>query len=258
MKKQTEYRAFNITCGDEGLKLHGRLPYNTDSLDLGGFVERINPTAFKKTLQEREVKLLLNHNREQLLARTNNGSLKVYDTGDAIEWDAELVDIPENRSLWEKIKSGLYSQISFGFRCIRDRWSDRGHRELLECALEEFSIVDDAAYGSAASVSCRSLSSAYEGKELDDEAKALIQEEINKLNALVTPAEPTPEPEPESQPEEPKQEPSGEGSEPQSEPDTPAEEPKEEDNHSDERLEALLQRLEAVEKLLSEEERSLQ
>lgn len=235
MKRVTEYRVFNIAT-DEGLKLHGRLPYNTESLDLGGFKETINPSAFKKTLKEREVKLLLNHNRENLLARTNNGSLRVYDTGDAIEWDATLVDIPENQALWEKIKSGLYSQISFGFRCIRDRWSNNGKsRELLECALEEFSIVDDAAYGASATVSCRSLSEALKDAEMTDENKAEVEAEIAKLQSLLNPEqpqqevpaepeaedikeEPAADPEPEKAAEDPKEEPAPE------EPATPAEE----------------------------------
>ena len=185
MKKNVEFRQVHITTDDE-LKLHGRLPYNVESLDLGGFKEKINPSAFKKTLQEREVKLLLNHNRENLLARTSNGSLRVYDTGEAIEWDAVLVDIPENHSLWAKVKSGLYSQISFGFRCIRDKWTNGGRsRELLECALEEFSIVDDGAYGVPATVTCRSLSEALKGQELDEANLTEVKEEIERLRLLL-------------------------------------------------------------------------
>lgn len=254
MKKNVELRNFTATItSSEDMKLGGFIPYESESLNMG-FYEVLKRGCFKKTVAEsRDLKFLEEHDDSKLRARGKNGSLRVMENDEGISFEVILCDTQENRDLYTKVKSGLLSNVSFGFQAIKDRWVDRNHREIIEARLFEISAVGSPAYEETV-LQCRSLSEQYESKELDDAARTAIQEEIDKLNALIKPEEPKDDPEPESQPEEKPEEPSSEVSEPQSELDTQKEEPKEEDNHSDERLEELLKRLDAIENLLKEEE----
>jgi len=48
--------------------------FNSDSNDLGGFTERINPNALNGVIEKSDVLCLLNHNEDKgVLARSNKG-----------------------------------------------------------------------------------------------------------------------------------------------------------------------------------------
>ena len=68
------------TASNAGQLIGRAVAFNTLSDDLGGFVERVAPGAFRKALRTSNVALLYNHNADHLLGRQSSGTLRVYES----------------------------------------------------------------------------------------------------------------------------------------------------------------------------------
>ena len=193
MKKQKEYRSFSFELASEGRTAHIRIPYNSRS-EYMGFYEILSPEVFKKTLQENSsIRVLVEHDDRLLLARSDNGSLRITNTPDALEADFDIPETTLGNDLLVEIKSGLITGASFGFIVVRDdyKFVDGDEvRTVLEAKLLELSVVRSIPAYSGTSVSVRSLSQALEGQEINDDAKSAIQAEIDKLQAMLPKEEP--------------------------------------------------------------------
>ncbi len=145
-----ETRSAGLTMQDNVVR--GKIPYNSLSENLGGFVEKILPGAFAKSIQSntRGFYLLYQHDQKFPLASTKNNTLSLRDTKDALFFEARL---DENDDILRKVKSGLLDSISFGFKMIRDHYQDQNGgvpvRSLIEAELREISIVTFPAYPQA-------------------------------------------------------------------------------------------------------------
>jgi uncharacterized protein len=141
--------------------------FNTLSEDLGGFREKIDPTAFDKSLGA-DVRALWNHNPDLVMGRNKAKTLtlRVAPAG------LESVIIPPNNAqgqYWvDAITRGDVTQMSFGFRTVADKWertSDNKHiRTLLEVELFDVSPVTYPAYPQT-DVAMRSLDGWREAEE---------------------------------------------------------------------------------------------
>lgn len=132
--------------------------YNSPSKDLGGFVERIRPGAFDKSLDEirsgnRDVVCRFNHiGGFNVLARSANKSLELKSDGTGLHYVANLIPTQAAKDLFSMVSSGLISQSSFAFRLssqTSERWNFSAspvEREILEAELIDVSPVDDPAY----------------------------------------------------------------------------------------------------------------
>lgn len=132
--------------------------YNSQSKDLGGFVERIRPGAFDKSLDEirsgqRDVVCRFNHiGGFNVLARSANKSLELKSDGTGLHYVASLIPTQAAKDLFSMVSSGLISQSSFAFRLsspTSERWNFAAspvEREILEAELIDVSPVDDPAY----------------------------------------------------------------------------------------------------------------
>lgn len=190
MKHTKEFRSFpvEITTG-ENRTAHIRIPYNERS-EYMGFYEILDPSVFKKTLQENNsIRVLVEHDDRLLVARSDNGSLRITNTPDALEADFDIPETTVGNDLLVEIKSGLILGASFGFIVMKDdyKFIDGDEvRVVYEAKLLELSCVRSIPAYSGTSVSVRSLSSAFEGKEnIDEEGQAAIRAEIDKLNSLL-------------------------------------------------------------------------
>lgn len=138
--------------------------FNSLSVEMYGFREKIAPGAFKKTLQESDVRALWNHDTGKVLGRTKAGTLtcREDDKGLAIE-----IMPPESAEhMIESMRRGDVDQMSFGFEAIRDAWEEDRNagtvtRTLLECRLFEVSVVAFPAYPDT-SASVRAIDKAAE------------------------------------------------------------------------------------------------
>lgn len=151
------------------------LVFDSESNDLGGFVEKIDRRALDGVIEKSDVLCLLNHNEDRgVLARSNKGegSLKliVDDKGLLYRFDAPNTALGDE--LLEGIRRGDINTSSFAFVCNSDTWEKRSDGSYLRTInsigqLFDVSPVYRAAY-SATSVDTRGL----------DEAKAVEQKEI--------------------------------------------------------------------------------
>jgi len=158
MKNIIEQRAFalildNTAADDEGRSLSGYASvFNSDSLDLGGFIERVAPTAFDRSLQaaaagEVSIQALWSHDSRQPLGSTRGGKLTLASderglrfTLDTTRFTPAQLDAARDGDL----------QVSFGFRVIADTWERRDGdlplRTLIDVDLIEISPVVNPAY----------------------------------------------------------------------------------------------------------------
>lgn len=146
------------TRGDVELRAEADVPRmagyaaksNKLSQDLGGFVERIAPGAFRKTIGEADVKALFNHDANLLLGRTKSGTLRLDEDEVGLRYEVDLPDTTLGRDLSVLLARGDVSQSSFAFRVVKDDWEvdeqDRPVRTLVEVKLFDVSPVTYPAY----------------------------------------------------------------------------------------------------------------
>lgn len=109
-----------------------------------GWIERIDPNAFDKTLREKpDLHLLVNH-EGMPLARTKSGTLdlSVDDHGLKVEARLDKRD-PEVQSLAVKMERGDMDEMSFAFRVKAQEWR----------AAPGFEEIDDQSYRTITEVS---------------------------------------------------------------------------------------------------------
>jgi HK97 family phage prohead protease len=131
----------------------GLIPYGKLSADLGGFRERITPTAFRSSLGAgKDVRARFDNASDNFLGRTSNGTLVTRDTPAGLEVEISLPDTSYARDIRELVQRRDVRGLSFGFKVL----SRAGHRvvreggntvrELLDVDLKEVSVVSNPAY----------------------------------------------------------------------------------------------------------------
>lgn len=146
-----------ISSDDNTMKIEGILPYNKISEELydpeyGKFREVITPTAFKRTISipGNDIKALYSHQRDKVLGRTTNNTLRLTDTPEGLVCSVVLPDTDYARNTYSLIKGGYVDQMSFGFNIIDQDIKREGNKQtnyLKEVALDEISFcVTDPAY----------------------------------------------------------------------------------------------------------------
>lgn len=153
--------------------------YNSDSQDLGGFVERIMPGAFD-TVMSKNPDVFGRYNHERLLARTSSGTMRLFLDERGLRY--EIDPKPADADVVQSISRGDVRGSSFAFRTKGDgeRWfKDKDGRMIREIRRFDFlgdaGPVDSPAYpATEAFVSKRTLDKAREeaaklNEELNDE-----------------------------------------------------------------------------------------
>ena len=141
------------------------------SQDLGGFREKIAPGAFRSSIKG-DVRALFNHNPDFILGRTKAGTLALEEDRKGLSVDITPPDTDMGRSVVEAVRRGDISQMSFGFRTIKDEWhtdqAGKTVRTLHEVELFDVSPVPFAAYPQTdVSVAKRSLDAWRAAEEND-------------------------------------------------------------------------------------------
>ncbi len=172
MAKQTKnkYQTRSFTLSDIKLekRSNGDLPiikglaavFGKWSSDLGGFKERIAPGAFKKSLEENDIRALINHDPNLLIGRNKANTLELRETPEGLAVKITPPDTQAARDLVENLRLGNMNQMSFGFKVIKDSWADSGaERTLHEVKLYDISPVTFPAYEQTkVGLSARSIS----------------------------------------------------------------------------------------------------
>jgi HK97 family phage prohead protease len=146
-------REVRVTTGDDGTHTVSgyAIVYNSQSVDLGGFVETVATGALTRSLTDNpDVLCLRDHKQELLLGRTTSGTLTLTDDATGLRFSCSLPATSAGNDLAESLRRGDIDSCSFGFFTVKDSWlvNDNGDasRTLLDVDLFEISIVSFPAY----------------------------------------------------------------------------------------------------------------
>jgi HK97 family phage prohead protease len=126
--------------------------FNSQSQDLGGFVERILPGAFKRSLTKPDnIRALLEHDPQRLLGRVGARTLSLQEDKKGLYFELSLPDTSYGRDLGVLVERGDISGCSFGFHVPKggDYWDMRSGqlmRDLVAVDLHEITITGNPAY----------------------------------------------------------------------------------------------------------------
>lgn len=167
--------------------------FNRLSSNLGGFVEQVAPGAFTKTVQEADIRHLLNHDANIVLGRNRSGTLRLSEDTTGLHYEVDLPKTTAARDLSESVKRGDISGSSFAFRVVGDDGDEWGLtdaefplRTLRQVQLYDTSTVTYPAYPSTqeadVAAAVRSLA-----RDLDRDVDELVAAaSANELRSLMT------------------------------------------------------------------------
>lgn len=157
------------TTGDEMALVGRAASFNSLSKDLGGFREKIAPSAFSRSLRAgADVKFLVNHDPNHILGRTKSGTLQLSADSDGLNFRCHLnKDSQYHRDIYAAVKRGDLTECSFAFTVPKggDSWADGtdpdsgarcAFRTLTDVDLVDASLVTYPAYNET-NASARSL-----------------------------------------------------------------------------------------------------
>ena len=160
--------------------------FNQMSSDLGGFREIIAPDAFSDVLND-DVRALVNHDPNLLLARTSSGTLKLEQTEKGLSFGFDVPDTTYGRDLIISMERGDITQSSFAFTIEDDSWETTEDGEVRTInkvkQLYDVSPVTYPAYPDADDLTLaqRSLAVYKEKEENKREEKDLVKRSLLKL-----------------------------------------------------------------------------
>lgn len=109
--------------------------------DMGWFTEEVSRDAFKGADMS-DVRILFNHDPNQILGRTKSGTATVGVDEKGLWYEVEL---PQSASaLREAVERGDVDQSSWGFFLKKDKWEKREGSEKQHRILEQVEMVFDA------------------------------------------------------------------------------------------------------------------
>ena len=158
MKTKTELRylpahelRISTPASDGTRTLSGyAIRFGVRSLDLGGFVEVVDPKAVSATLNSQDILCLNNHNSSNVIARSSSGTLKLSTDALGVAFSCSL----DPRSSYANdlavsVERGDIRGCSFGFRTNKDTWTNENGtllRTLQQIDVFEISICSSPAY----------------------------------------------------------------------------------------------------------------
>lgn len=122
-----------IREADEGFSVRGHAAvFDQLSDNLGGFREKIARGAFKRVL-DNDVRFLVNHNPDLLLARTTNGTLRLKEDPTGLQIEADLAATSVGNDLRILLDRGDMDQMSFAFSMQggSDTWDEDDEGDLI-------------------------------------------------------------------------------------------------------------------------------
>jgi HK97 family phage prohead protease len=124
--------------------------FDSLSVDLGGWRERIAPGAFGRTIGESDVRALWDHDAKYVLGRNRSGTLALEEDARGLRIQATPPPTQWAADLMTMMKRGDVNQMSFGFYVRQDEWIEEPDfglvRVLRDVDLFDVSVVTYPAY----------------------------------------------------------------------------------------------------------------
>ena len=154
-----------------------------------GFIESINRESMK-TAEIDDVVFNLNHDDSMFYARTKNKSLELTVDEKGLKIRAKIVNTNAGRDLYEMIKSGLITTMSFRAYVQKSKWTETVDEEMDKRDIVEFgrffdvSAVTFAAYPQTEITAARDISNADSDVKKHYDEK-MYRNQIKELDKLM-------------------------------------------------------------------------
>ena len=183
MEMELRVNSAQLTGNQDGsLKVSGYVNKTEQLSEILGvtkrFKEKIARGAFSRAIKKagRDIDFLSEHKADKILASTRNNSLQLTEDEQGLFMEATITPTTWGKDAYELINSGIFRNMSFGFRTIKDTWkkieSNLYERTIEELELFEVSVVKDPAY-SQSTIAARSI-------ELIDEPEIKVEEDFKE------------------------------------------------------------------------------
>jgi len=167
-------RVAEVLPASSGTRLAGyAVRFGERSVDLGGFVEIIHPSAADRTIREKiDVRAFHSHNSDLLLGRLSNRTLAIRKDPQGLYVEVDVSeDTSFGRDVVAMVRRGDLTQMSFGFRVERDgdEWANENGtlvRTIYDATIFEVSTVAAPAYPTT-SIGAREVDTSVAMKSLE-------------------------------------------------------------------------------------------
>jgi len=169
--------------------LHGyAAKFESLSVPLYGFREKIRKGAFTESIKKNNVRALWNHNPDMVLGSTKNGTLQLEEDDKGLRFEVELPDTQAGRDAAVSVSRRDVDGMSFAFEAKKQEWDEKDEknviRTLIEVDVKEISPTAFPAYPSTRVVA-RCVKDDYEDyseeKRNADEAAQKLEEETQTI-----------------------------------------------------------------------------
>jgi len=190
-KHTSEKRFFNIESrldskeGKDVVVGHAAV-FNSLSEDLGGFREKIMPTAFDDVL-DNDVRAYFNHDPNYLLGRVSAGTLRLSVDEKGLKYELDIPNTTAGRDLKENLKNGNITQSSFAFTLGKegDSWERNEDGNDIRIIHKVNRLYDVSPVSLPAYPNADNLALAVRSNFIDKENKKKEQEKEFELNSLL-------------------------------------------------------------------------
>lgn len=94
--------------------------FDVETTIMGMFREKISAGAFKKTIQEADIRALFNHEPNFVLGRNKAGTLRLSEDKTGLAYEVDLPDTQVAKDLYTSIERGDITQSSFAFKIVKE------------------------------------------------------------------------------------------------------------------------------------------
>jgi HK97 family phage prohead protease len=168
--------------------------WSTNSGNLGGFIERIAPGCFTRSLAKgADVRALINHDPNLLIARRSTGTLRLNESAYGLAFDIDVADTSYGKDLMKLVARGDMNSMSFAFIAEDQDWGsttdpDTGEevplRTIRSADISDISCVTYPAYESGTSVGVRDFDDEdEEDPDEDDPDRLEFDARVPNFNA---------------------------------------------------------------------------
>lgn len=110
----------------------------------GMWIEEFAPGSFAKTIGEADVRALINHDPNMVLARSKSGTLRLSEDAKGLLVDCDMGPTTYAQDLAVTMGRGDVNQMSHAFRSVKEIWDESAKlpvRTIIEAQLFDVSVV---------------------------------------------------------------------------------------------------------------------